>query len=630
MDSRSVYRRTFAVTAFLVVIFSALSVRVVYVQVVNHDRLSKIARTERLKREYLPATRGLIFDRHGEPLVQNRHVRDVIADRYHLVDIHVCRKAVAVAEGLSVRQVARELDDNEVRRRFIGITDNVLDELLGNEGVRVRDIVAEGAGRDRVVVCRDLEFEEAERIRRVLLERGIGGFNFEDAMKRHYPNPDRLVQVLGYTDAENVGREGIEAALDKQLAGVAGYRTVERTRRSSEVLPGVNAQSSPVDGENVELTINMGLQEIVEAALQRAVSKFDPEKIMAVFMDPASGEVLAMASRPHFDQKTRKGIRKIHPVADRYEPGSTFKIVALAAAFDQELITLDSVFFCHNGKYHAPGFFLSDHRAFSYLSSREILSQSSNIGAFFIAKKVEDRSGVGTFNDYIKNFGFGSRTGIELTAEAAGMVTGPEDRTWSRTSLSRIAMGYEVDVTALQMVSALSAIANGGNLMKPQIIQKVSLPGGEVIYQLQPKKIRRVISEQAAGMMVNALTAVVADGGTGENATVDGFVVAGKTGTARKPRAQRNKGYYHGRYVVSFMGFLPAENPRLAGIIVVDDPQNAARYGGTVAAPIFSEIASAAMPSMGIRPTALPSRMIKNVRRKVKIPEQRHELILKN
>jgi cell division protein FtsI/penicillin-binding protein 2 len=129
---------------------------------------------------------------------------------------------------------------------------------------------------------------------------------------------------------------------------------------------------------------------------------------------------------------------------------------------------------------------------------------------------------------------------------------------------------------------------------------------------------------------VNALTAVVADGGTGENATVDGFVVAGKTGTARKPRAQRNKGYYHGRYVVSFMGFLPAENPRLAGIIVVDDPQNAARYGGTVAAPIFSEIASAAMPSMGIRPTALPRRMIKNVRRKVKIPEQRHELILKN
>ncbi len=624
MDSRSVYRRTFAVTAFLVVVFSALSVRVVYVQVVNHDRLSKIAKTERLKREYLPATRGLIFDRHGEPLVQNRHVRDVIADRYHLVDIHVCRKAVAVAEGLSVRQVARELDDNEARRRFIEITDRVLDELLGNEGIRVRDIVAEGAGRDHVVVCRNLEFKEAEKMRLSLLERGIGGFSFEDAMERHYPNPDRLVQVLGYTDADNVGREGIEGALDKQLAGEAGYRNLERTRRSSEVLSGEDDLSLPVDGANVELTINMGLQEIVETALQRAVLQCSPEKIMAVFMDPGSGEVLAMASRPHFDQETRKGIRKIHPVADRYEPGSTFKIVALAAAFDKELITLDSVFFCHNGRYSAPGLFLRDHRAFSYLSSREILSQSSNIGAFFIAKKVEDRSGVGTFDSYIKNFGFGSRTGIELTAEAAGLVTGPDDRAWSRTSLSRIAMGYEVDVTALQMASALSVIANGGNLMKPQIIQKVSSAEGEVIYQLQPKKIRRVISEQAAGMMVNALTAVVADGGTGQNAMVDGFVVAGKTGTAKKLRTPRNKGYYHGRYVVSFMGFLPAENPRLVGIIVVDDPKNASRYGGTVAAPIFSEIATAAMPCMGVKPTALPRRMIKNVRRKVKIPVERY------
>ena len=174
MDSRSVNRRTFAVTAFLVVVFSALSVRVVYVQVVNHEHLSKIAKTERLKREYLPATRGLIFDRLGEPLVQNRHVRAVVADRYHLVDIHVCRKAVAVAEGISVRQVAREFDEHDVRQRFIAIADGLLDEFLGNEGVRVRDIVADGAQRDHVVVCRDLNFKEAEKMRRVFIERGVG------------------------------------------------------------------------------------------------------------------------------------------------------------------------------------------------------------------------------------------------------------------------------------------------------------------------------------------------------------------------------------------------------------------------------------------------------------------------
>ena len=221
MDSRSIYRRTFAVTVFLVVVFSALSVRVVYVQVVNHERLSSIAKKERLKREYLPAKRGLIFDRHGEPLVQNRHVRDVVADRYHLVDIHVCRKAVAVAEGISVKQVARQFDEYDIRQRFIAIADGLLGEFLGNEGVRVRDIVADGAERDHVVVCRNLDFKQAEDMRREFVERGVGGFSFEDSMKRYYPNPGRLAQVLGYTDAENVGREGIEAALDQQLAGVA-------------------------------------------------------------------------------------------------------------------------------------------------------------------------------------------------------------------------------------------------------------------------------------------------------------------------------------------------------------------------------------------------------------------------
>ena len=235
-----------------------------------------------------------------------------------------------------------------------------------------------------------------------------------------------------------------------------------------------------------------------------------------------------------------------------------------------------------------------------------------------LAKKI----GRHTFHSYIKDFGFTARTGIELTAESSGTVTRPDSKAWSKTSLSRIAMGYEVDVTALQMVNALCVIANGGTLYQPQIIQRITSQDGLTMYRFQSKKIRRVIHEGAANKVRDALMAVVSKGGTGTRAQVDGFHVAGKTGTAYKPKSLRNQGYHTGRYVVSFMGFLPAENPRLAGIIVVDDPKNAARYGGTVAAPIFSEIASAAMPSMGIRPTVLPRRAIKNVRRKVKAPSK--------
>ncbi len=599
MDSNSLHKRSFCVTLILVIAFSVLSVRIVYIQIVGHERFSEIAKAERMAKTVLPASRGQIYDRNGESLVQNQHVRDVIADRYHLEDIHVCRRAVAASEGLSVREISQRYNSKEVRDRFIDLAESLLNQTLGIKQGVLQEIVNNNDGRDRVVIFRSLDFIHAEKVKELMRERKIGGFRFEDSMRRYYPKTGRLVQVLGYTDAENIGREGIESTLNPQLAGISGYRLVERTRRSSEVLSEYSKEVQPINGSNVELTIDMGLQNIVEQQLELAVREYEPEKIMAVFMDPGTGEILSMASRPQFNQFTREGVRKIHPVADRYEPGSTFKIVSLSAAFDRGLITPDSNFFCYNGRYREPGVTLSDHRPFGYLSAEEILAKSSNIGVYMLAKKI----GRHTFHSYIKDFGFTRRTGVELTAESSGTVTRPDSKGWSKTSLSRIAMGYEVDVTALQMVNALCVIANGGTLYQPQIIQRITSQDGVTMYRFQSKKIRRVIHEGAANKVRDALMAVVSKGGTGTKAQVDGFQVAGKTGTAKKPKNPRNQGYHDGRYVVSFMGFLPAENPRLAGIIVVDDPQNKGfRYGGTVAAPIFSKIAAAAMPYLGIDP----------------------------
>lgn len=613
MDSSSLHRRAFAVTTFFVLAFSALSARIVYVQVVQHDHYSGIAKAERMEREYLPAKRGGISDRHGEALVQNKHVCDIVTDRNHLIDIHVCRRAVARARGLNVSKVAERFDDDEVRREFVTLADAAIAEFLGEGVVSVGSVIAEES-KVRAVIARELPFDRAEGIRVGLRERRIGGFRFEESMGRHYPNPGRLAQVLGITDADNIGREGIEGALDEFLAGEAGEQMVERTRRSSE-LPSKNAVKTPArDGSDVELTIDMGLQNIVEGVLEGAVAEYSPEKIMAVFMNPMTGEILAMASRPHFDQSTRVGARKVHPISDRYEPGSTFKIITLAAAFDQGHVTSDSMFFCHNGRYQEGRHLrLDDHHPYSYLSAEKILAKSSNIGAYLMAKQV----GRHTFYSYIKDFGFGATTQLALTGEVGGLVTKPDTGRWSATSLSRMAMGYEVDVTALQMVNALSAIANGGDLMKPQIVRRVTSAADEVLYQFAPRKIRRAVSESAANQVRRALMAVVAEGGTGGGAAIEGFAVAGKTGTAQKPKEDRSQGYYKGRYVVSFMGFLPAENPALAGIIVVDDPQNEAgrRYGGTVAAPLFAEIAAAAMPYMGIKPTVVPRRAARAVRK---------------
>ena len=597
----------------LVVAFTGLSARLVYVQIVQHDQYAERAMRQRSHTVTLPAYRGRIFDAGGELLVDNFPTQDLKADRRRLRNIDVCVRGLAHAEGFKPKALRSMYPDEEIIQRYAGRLAHVIAGAVGEEAsAKIMQLAKQGPLRQELTLARKVDHDVATRLAQILEQEKLGGIRFEDSIKRFYPNPRSMGHVLGWVDHKGDGKAGIEGVLDARLRGVDGRRLVERDRRHDEIAMFRGETVEPVDGEDVHLTIRMPLQIVVEQAVRRLVDEHDPEKVSAIFMDPFTGEILAMANYPDFNLETREGNRRNFAVADRYEPGSTFKVISLAACYDAGAVLPGDEIDCHNGAYHeGPGFkVFRDHHPYDYLETGMVLAKSSNIGTYMMVKEL----GKHTLYTYIRDFGFGSPTGIALTGEAAGLVHKPNSRHWSRTSLSRVGIGYEVDVTPLQMVNALCAVANGGNLMQPQVVGKITDASGNATYRFKPHKVRRVISEETADQMRSDMLLVTGAKGTGKLGRVEGYPTAGKTGTARKPNKEdRSKGYMAGHYVVSFMGFLPAENPRLAGIIVVDDPtgKGVSRYGGTVAAPVFREIAAAAMNYMGVEPSVVPRRALK-------------------
>jgi len=571
--------RVLLVSLLLVAGFSALSARLYHLQIVRGPELASIAEGERLRKLVLPAGRGGIVDRNGEALVRSQPVVHVYADRTRLLDARNCGRVMARAEGVALKDFEPGYGEKE----------------LGHD--------------------------EAERLRALVAERRISGIEFEDAMTRFYPNNRTLSHVLGFVNEENVGQEGIEKVFDGQLRGTDGNRLVELGGDRLEIAAYRAENEPPVDGSTVTLTIDLGLQTRLEQILDKAEAEYRPERLMAVFMNPITGEILALANRPDFNLGTRTGSRKNLAISHTYEPGSTLKILSLAAAYDRELVSPSTPIYCHNGSYRKGAITLTDHGSYGDLMPWQILEKSSNIGAYMLARQV----GSHTLYSYMRDFGFGTRTGIDLTFENAGVVNPPGTTVNEELSLSRVAMGYSVDVTALQVANAFATIANGGLLMRPYIVDRVTDAGGAVVRANEPEVIRRVIGEEAANRVRRAMIRVTGEDGTAKQAAIEGYTMAGKTGTSQKAKEGekgRRAGYHNGRdggpkrYVVSFGGFLPAENPALAGIVVVDDPQvkGGPIYGGTVAAPIFREFAEAAMPHLGVEPSKVPRRATRAVR----------------
>ena len=566
MNPNSRSRCVLVCTGF-VGLFSIFSFRLIYLQAIKHDEYAGLAAEKHVNKQPIYAERGMILDANNKVLAHNVPMKTVVAD----------------ATRFNNRQAIVALVSHELR-----IPSGELAEKLDGE-------------RRYIVIKREVPAATANALRQKLHAGNLRGIDFEPDAKRIYPNGSMLCHVIGFTDFEHHGIQGVEASMEEYLHGQDGYRFIEHNRAGEEIVPYRGQERAPRDGYQVRLTVDLGLQNIVENEIDAAMQQYSPQKATIILMRPQTGEILAMANRPHFDLNLRSEARpeqmKNRAIIDMMEPGSTFKIVAAAAALNERKVHPDSSIFCENGLWNFGGTALHDHRAFSNLSVREILIKSSNIGAAKLALTVGDQK----FYEYIRRFGFGERTGIELPGEINGLIRAP--KSWSKISITRIPMGHEIGVTPLQMTVAMATIANGGKLIMPRIVKSITTSDGKSVSSLSPVVLRQVISPETAKEIGDALRGVVSDSGTAAAAAVPGFIIAGKTGTAQKvdPRG----GYEEGKYVVSFAGYLPAEHPEFVGLVVLDDAHTSKpelNYGGLVAGPIFSRLAEKAARYLDLEP----------------------------
>jgi len=561
------HRRCVLVCSAFIVLFSAFSFRLIYLQLIKHEEYSALAAEKHVYKQIIYAERGSILDANNEVLAHNIPVETVVADATLLND----REAIVDLVG-----------------KDLGVPAGELAEKLSSE-------------RRYIVIKREVPESASRSLREKLRAKNLRGIYFEHDSRRIYPNGSMLCHVIGFTDFEHRGIQGVEASMEEHLHGQDGYRFIEHNRAGQEIVPYRGQEHPPRDGCQIHLTVDLSLQNIVENEIDAAMAEYSPQKATIILMRPQTGEILAMANRPNFDLNLRSEAKpeemKNRAIIDMMEPGSTFKIVAAAAALNERKLRPDSSIFCENGLWNFNGTALHDHRAFSYLSVRDILIKSSNIGAAKLALSVGDQK----FYEYVRRFGFGERTGIELPGEINGLIRPPQS--WSKISITRIPMGHEIGVTPLQMTVAMATIANGGKLMTPRIVKSITTSDGKTVSALSPAMLRQVISPETAREIGNALRGVVSDRGTAAAAAVPGFTIAGKTGTAQK--VDPKGGYEHGKYVVSFAGYLPADHPEFVGLVVLDDAHTSKpelNYGGLIAGPIFSRVAEKAAQYLDLRP----------------------------
>ena len=457
-----------------------------------------------------------------------------------------------------------------------------LSPILGGDRAYIRDRLYRK--KSFIWLARKLTPDKAEAIKALKIK----GLGFMKETKRIYPNGYLASHVIGFSGMDNMGLEGIERDFDKYLKGSAGWAIFLRDARQKK-LDIWEKMVLPVDGLDLVLTIDEVIQYIAERELDKAFKTFHAKGASIIVMDPHTGRILAMASRPSYDlndhSSANKDSMRNRSICDLFEPGSVFKIVTASAALEEKKVTEEDKFFCENGAYQVGGRILHDHRSHGILTFRQVIEESSNIGTVKVAMIL----GADIVYQYLKAFGFGSKLGIDLSGEISGMIKPP--RSWSKTSITAIPIGQEVGVTALQLASAISVIANGGQLMKPYIIDSVRDKDGRIIKQNKPVLIRKVISVDTAMRIKKILTGAVEEG-TGKLAKVSGFSAAGKTGTAQK--LEPNGTYSHTKFVASFIGFAPAEDPILAIVVTVDEP-HPYYFGGVVAAPVFQKVAGDAI-----------------------------------
>ena len=548
MPSRA---RAIWVLLFLACGFTVISFHLIQIQLVEHARFWRMAVENHLHPETIPPRRGAIFDSDGNVLAETQQMYDLRLDGQRLKQSHPEIALPLIAQALQVPAPRIEALYNP-RNRYLLLAQNLDDGAV-------------------------------TRLKALKLDSLI----FEPRDCRSYPNNELAAHLLGFVDDTGHGVAGIEKEMDPLLSGVAGERWVERDAKHNEIAGYQTRETPAVDGYNVTLTIKMTIQHVVEDELDQIVQNYQPDGAYIIVMDPRTGEILALGSRPTFDPGDRSTFSRDR-IEDRcitamVEPGSVFKIITLSGALNEKAVTLDTPIFCENGSFEYAGRTLRDDEPNGTLPVEEVLAKSSNIGFAKIALNYlhEDK-----LYDYAHAFGIGQKTGLFAgQGESPGLLR-PVNK-WSALSITRIPMGQEVAATPLQMVDAMCVVANGGRLMAPLLASKVTDNAGETVKVYEPRIVRQVITPDTARDVAKALEQVTVDG-TAKDVKIKGYTFGGKTGTAQK---FVDGAYSHTQFVSSFIGFLPAENPAFVALVMVDDPHTKHYYGAEVSAPVFADMA---------------------------------------
>ena len=546
-----------AVILHTAIIFSFIlvSLRLADLMIIDHKRLTEKAQQQYIKVEDIQVRRGTIFDRRGRELALNLELESLYCDPEALTADKEDIKKLASLVNKEPRRILAKIPDEG---RFVWIKRKLAPEIAD----KVRDLDIEGLG-------------------------------FVTEAKRVYPKGELASHIIGFVGIDNQALEGVELKFDKYLTAKGGKVLLERDASGKTLSSGVNMEAK---GNNIVLTIDEVLQRLVEKELDKAMEQWRAAAASAIMMDPYTGEILALANRPAYDLNRSGNVpgfeKRNRAITDCYEPGSIFKIVIGTGSLEEKLVHPNTLFDVSKGGIQVGGRTIRDVHKYGVLTFKEVIQKSSNVGSIMAGIKL----GKENIYRYSKLFGVGDKTGIDLPGEVSGWIHKPER--WSGTSLGAISIGQEVAVTPVQMLRAYSAIANGGFLVRPHVVSEIISPDNRIIASFRDNDVQRIISAKTAETFKNILKSVTEEGGTAKSASVDGNLVAGKTGTAQTidPATKR---YSRDKYVSSFVGFVPADKPRLAMIVIVYEPKGQI-YGGVVAAPVFREITRQALSYLNV------------------------------
>jgi len=534
--------------------------RAFYLQIYEQERFAHLAEKQHLRVVQLTPSRGAIFDSTNSALAVSIEMDSLYAEPRNMENIPETAARLAPLVGMTKEELVKK--------------------MRGNKGF--------------VWLARRLTPEVASAVRKL----DIDGIGFVKEPKRFYPNAEIGSHVVGFTGLDPEGLEGVERKFDSTLLGNTGFMVTERDALGRDIGTRGMMMKSASSGQSLALTIDKNIQYIAEKELAAAVESSRGKGGIAIVMDPQTGKLLAMANYPTFNPnsfgKSPPQALRNRAISDSFEPGSTMKVFLIAAALEEKVVKPEDGFNCENGSYNIGGRTIHDTHKFGRLSVGDILKHSSNIGA----AKIGARLGPERLYGYLRGFGFGTKSNIDLPGEVAGYLRNKSQ--WYGVDLATISFGQGLSISAIQLATAMSVIANGGSLMQPYVVDRIMDAKGSPVKQFSPVIKQQVVSPETARSVAKMMEGVAAEGGTGASASVDGFKVAGKTGTAQKADPV-TKGYSQDKRTASFVGFIPADQPRLTILVVIDEPKTSP-YGGVVAAPAFSAIAKQSLCYLRVSP----------------------------